>query len=402
MGRAQGCIVLTACCGFACAMGRAQGCFCLPPYRFAEMGAELRAVFVSTARCAGISTQAVAWRAAMTVPYPQPAPPEWAPQSSLWVGWPRLREEWGEAFDAARAEIAGFAALASRFVRVRMAAGDDQAAAAARAVLPAPVEVHRVPCGDIWLRDTGPLFRRAPDGELRADCFRFNGWGGKYVMPGDTETGPALAGVEGAGVHSHAFILEGGAVEHDGAGTVITTRECLLADNRNPGWSEADAEAALQVAFGARRVIWLERGLLNDHTDGHVDNLARFCGPGRVLCQTPQGDDDRNGERLGEIEDTLRSAGLDVVTLASPGPVRDEGGAIVPASHMNFVITNAAVIVPDYGRARETGVAQVLAEAFPGRPVHLLGARAILSGGGSFHCMTCQVPAPDKTPDSEE
>ena len=135
---------------------------------------------------------------------------------------------------------------------MKLAAGDDIAAEAARGVLKGAAQIVRVPSGDIWLRDTGPIFGFGEAGQRTAHCFRFNGWGGKYVMPGDTGTADALAGKEGAKAIQHDFVLEGGAVDHDGNGTVLTTRECLLNPNRNPGWSEADAERALETALGAR------------------------------------------------------------------------------------------------------------------------------------------------------
>ncbi|NBC19830.1 MAG: agmatine deiminase [Alphaproteobacteria bacterium] len=330
----------------------------------------------------------------MTAGPPPPPPPEWASQSALWVGWPRLPGEWGTAFEPARTEIAAFArALAGR-TRLRVAAGDETAIAAARESLGGCAQIRAVPTGDIWLRDTGPVFSYAPGGALLAHCFRFNGWGGRFEMPGDTETAAAIAEAEGARARLQDFILEGGAVEHDGAGTVITTRECLLNPNRNSGWTEADAEAALEAVFAARRVVWLDRGLLNDHTDGHVDNLARFCGPGRVVCQRASGADDPNSDRLAEIEARLRAAGLDVFTVPSPGFVPDAAGRALPASHLNFVTSNGLLAVPDYAARPGEGLEQAFAAAFPGMTLRRLSSRAILSGGGSFHCMTCHVPAP--------
>lgn len=321
-------------------------------------------------------------------------PPEWARQSALWVGWPRLPEEWGGALEAARAEIAEFIRLAAQYLPVKLAAGDDIAAEAARGVLKGAAQIVRVPSGDIWLRDTGPIFGFGEAGQRTAHCFRFNGWGGKYVMPGDTGTADALAGKEGAKAIQHDFVLEGGAVDHDGNGTVLTTRECLLNPNRNPGWSEADAERALETALGARRVIWLDRGLVNDHTDGHIDNIARFIGPGRAACQAPGGPGDPHRERLLAAQDTLLAAGLDVVAIPSPGRVEDEDGNPVPASHMNFVFANRALILPVYEDINGRRAAAALAKALPNWRVRPLPSRAILAGGGSFHCMTREVPAP--------
>lgn len=325
-------------------------------------------------------------------------PPEWAPQASVWVGWPRLREEWGSAFEAARQEIAVVAGELARHVPVRLAVGDADAAAAGRIAVGETAEVRQVPSGDVWLRDTGPIFAETSSGQRLAHCFRFNGWGGKYVMPGDTETAIALAEAEGAEVCQHDIILEGGALDHDGTGTFLTTRECLLNPNRNAGWDEVTAERALETALGARRIVWLDLGLVNDHTDGHVDNIARFIEPGRVICQTPMGLDDPHAERLQAAEDTLRSAGLEVVTIPSPGRVETSDGTVQPASHMNFIFANGAVLLPVYDQATGLAAAAALAEALPNHQIIPLSSRAILAGGGSFHCMTREVPALKEAP----
>ncbi|MBW8882601.1 MAG: agmatine deiminase family protein, partial [Asticcacaulis sp.] len=194
------------------------------------------------------------------------------------------------------------------------------------------------------------------------------------------------------------FILEGGALDHDGHGTVLTTRQCLLNPNRNPGWTEADAEQALAQTLGARKVIWLDDGLRNDHTDGHVDNLARFVAPGVVACPLPYGRDDPNttvydavAKRLSSQTDA-RGQPLQVVRIPSPGRILDEDGEIVPASHMNFLIANDCVVVPIYEDRPGEFAVEALQSLFPERQVLGLSSRAILTGGGSFHCISQQVP----------
>jgi agmatine deiminase len=256
-------------------------------------------------------------------------------------------------------------------------------------------EIVQARYGDIWLRDTGPIFS-AND---RCSLFTFNGWGGKYLLDHDDEVGGSVAREAGAEAVRHDAVLEGGALDWDGEGTVLTTRECLLNPNRTKGMTEAKAEALLRGTLGTIRVIWIERGLMNDHTDGHVDNIARFVAPGVVVCQTPVDGDDPNADRLDEVAAQLqgqrdaRGRLLQVVRIPSPGRVEDEEGEVVPASHMNFLIGNATVVVPTYGTKTAKAAVEALKPLFPGRAIVGLSARHILSGGGAFHCITQQQPA---------
>ena len=171
--------------------------------------------------------------------------------------------------------------------QVRLLVNGAEAEASARAALGGAAEIVPARYGDIWLRDTGPIFARLRGGAV-ALRFKTNSWGGKYDLPDDATVGEDVARLAGLPVCSFDFVLEGGAVDHDGEGTMLTTRQTLLNPNRN-GWSKAAAEAALGEAFGAKKVIWLDEGLKNDHTDGHIDNIARFVAPGRVVCQAPAG-----------------------------------------------------------------------------------------------------------------
>ncbi len=189
-------------------------------------------------------------------------------------------------------------------------------------------------------------------------------------------------------------VMEGGALDHDGAGTILTTRQCLLNPNRNLDWTEAKAKRVLAESLGTTRVVWLGDGLMNDHTDGHVDNLARFVAPGVVACPIAFGVDDPNADVYDTCARDLAQAGFDVVRIPSPGRVEDEDGEPIPASHMNFLIANGAVVVPTYGSGTASRLAgEALASVFPDREIILLPSIAILSGGGSFHCITQQEPA---------
>jgi agmatine deiminase len=328
-------------------------------------------------------------------------PAEWSPHGSLWLGFPSDESLWEEHLEPAQGEAADLAkALAGpggERVRV-LVSGDAAAAAAARLIGPArDIEIVRGQFGDIWLRDTGPIFT-VDDGAPIAVGFRFNGWGGKYILEDDDLVAEQLAAAAGVPLRACPFVLEGGALDHDGFGTVLTTRQCLLNPNRNPGWTQAAAEAALAAALGARRVLWLGDGLLGDHTDGHVDNLARFVAPGVVACPVAFGRDDPNAQiydetaRLLSSMTSARGAPLQVARIASPGRIEGPDGEPAPASHMNFVIANEAVVAPIYDEASAPFALEALRGLFPERAVIGLPSRALLTGGGSFHCITQQEP----------
>lgn len=320
-------------------------------------------------------------------------PSEQVALSSLWVGWPYLQSEWGSALDGARQEISDFVRAARRFVPVVVAVGSDDAEKSARSMLPSEnVNFCRIPMGDIWLRDTGAIIAEK-NGASVALTFQFNGWGQKYIMSGDTETASAMAAELGLVEVRRDFVLEGGAVEFDGAGRCITSRSCLLNPNRKSEWTEAVAEAALMKVFNVDTVIWLDDGLLNDHTDGHVDNLARFIAPGRVLCQHMSRSDDPNADIYARIEKELAAAGLDVVTIPSPDIISDANGVEMPASHLNFVFLPGAIIFPVYDVRLSVLAQKRLEGIFPDREIIALPSRNILSGGGSFHCMTREIPS---------
>lgn len=329
-------------------------------------------------------------------------PAEWAPHRAMWLGFPSHAELWQEDLPEAQAEVAALArALAGPGAeRVRLLTGSPEGDADARRLLGDVAGIEIVPgaFGDIWLRDTGPIFARGADG-LQAQAFRFNGWGGKYELEHDDTVAEQIAAAADTPLVRHDFILEGGAVDHDGEGTVLTTGQCVLNPNRNAGWTEAVAEAAFAEALGARKVLWLGDGLLNDHTDGHVDNLARFVAPGVVACPVAWGRGDPNADayddaarRLAGMTDATGRK-LQVVRIPSPGFVEGPEGGAIPASHMNFLIANQAVIVPLYEERPGELAVEALKTIFPDRAVIGLPSLAILTGGGSFHCITQQEPA---------
>ncbi|HEY7006291.1 MAG TPA: agmatine deiminase family protein [Sphingomicrobium sp.] len=322
----------------------------------------------------------------------RPPLPEWAPHESVWIGFPSDPQLWLGDLKPAEREVAAFAEAVhagGRGEKVWLVAANEGAAESARRLAPF-AEVIVESFGDIWLRDTGPIVIGGA-GDRRAQAFGFNGWGGKYELEGDQDIGKRLAHRAGFAIATADWILEGGAIDGDGSGTVVTTEQCLLNPNRN-SLTREETEQRLARDLGFERVVWLGSGLLNDHTDGHVDNLARFVGPGRVAVPRPT-PDDPNEPVYHDAARRLASAGLEIVPLPSPGRVLDEDGEVIPASYMNFYIGNAAVVVPQYGAPNDQAAVDAIQALFPDRAAIGLRADHILTGGGSFHCISQQVPA---------
>jgi len=321
-----------------------------------------------------------------------PPPPEWAPHEAVWIGFPSDAELWEDDLVPAQFEVVGFAkAIHANGAgeAVWLVAANEEAAAKARQLAPfAKVIVERF--GDIWLRDTGAILTGSGPNR-RAQGFRFNGWGDKYDLKGDDSIGERLAEAAGVAFAKADWVLEGGAIDGDGTGILLTTEQCLLNPNRNPGFDKEEVETRLKRDLGATKVVWLGDGLLNDHTDGHVDNLARFVSPGRVAIPEAVADDP-NAAAYADAAQALLDADLKVVAIPSPGLVEEEGEAI-PASYMNFYIGNAVVVVPQYGAPNDLAALEAIQELFPDRKAIGLRADHVLTGGGSFHCISQQVPA---------
>ncbi len=335
-------------------------------------------------------------------------PAEWAPHDAVWLAWPTHRELWGDALDEAQRSFTDFAraiadvdpASTRRGERLEVLVPDQEAEDDARAALDGTgATLRRVPFGDIWLRDTAPIFVHAPDGSVAAHCFGFNGWGEKYVLDDDDAVSWRVARAASLPGRIFPFVLEGGSVEVDGEGTLLTSRQCLLNPNRNPSMSQADVERALRESLGVEKVLWVTDGLVNDHTDGHIDTIARYVAPGVVAVMTP-GPDDPNADVLRALIEELkgltdaRGRRVELVTVPSPGRVLDEGGRVMPASHLNFYVGNTTVVVPTYGTDTADEAVRAVGALFPTRRAVGVDARAILGGGGAFHCISQQQPSP--------
>lgn len=315
-------------------------------------------------------------------------PPEWAPQEWLWIGFPHLAEEWPDCLGPAQEQIAAFAsAVADSGQEVRLLVHDEVNALRARKLVSGKVKLQQQAYGDIWLRDTGPLIR----GDGVALRPRFNGWGGKYLMQGDQEVGAELARDAGLPLMESDWVLEGGAIDGDGSGQCLTTEQCLLNPNRNPDLSRHEIEARLKRDLGFRRVVWLGDGLTNDHTDGHVDNLARFIAPGTVALPRASESDDPNAAIYADAKERLIGAELELHEIPSPGRV-ERAGKIEPASYSNFAITTHLVVVPTFDSPHDSDGIAAISALFPDRDAIGLPADAVLAGGGGFHCASQQMP----------
>lgn len=335
-------------------------------------------------------------------------PAEWDLHESCWLAWPSHGDLWQENLEPAREE---FTALCRAITGVDSTHADRPAeklnilvpdaanlALAKQALKGLPVTFHEIPFGDIWLRDSAPIFVSDLEGHVASVSFGFNGWGKKYSLPHDSEVSGNVAKAAGLRKFAFPWILEGGSVEVDGEGTCLTTRQCLLNENRNPGMSQQELEAGLKESLGAEKVLWLGDGLLNDHTDGHIDTIARYVAPGRVVCMEAASDADPNRAVMEQIAKDLASftdaqgRKLDVVRVPSPGKVVDDDGRVMPASYLNFYIANRTVVVPTYGMPNDGAAVKAIAKLFPNRQTIGSSAFAILSGGGAFHCITQQQP----------
>ncbi len=334
-------------------------------------------------------------------------PAEWDEHESVWLAWPSHADLWEDALPGVRAAFTQFAAAVadrgasggSRGERLHVLVPDEEnGRLAATALAGLDARFFVIPFGDIWLRDTAPVFLVGPGGARAAASFAFNGWGGKYVLPHDAALSGRIAEASGFPVFRLPWILEGGSVEVDGEGTCLTTRQCLLNRNRNAGMSPHAIENGLRDALGVSTILWLGDGLLNDHTDGHIDTIARFVAPGEVVCMTPAGGEDPNQRVLLQIERDLAkmrdAAGreLNVVAVPSPGLVPDADGEPMPASYVNFYIANTTVVVPAYGVPNDEVARAAIGALFPGRRAVSVPARQLLEGGGAFHCISQQVP----------
>jgi agmatine deiminase len=328
-------------------------------------------------------------------------PAEWEPHTTCWIAFPSDRSLWLEDLEPAQAEFIALAHAIAQSEPIEVLVPNSEMAAIAKVALrDLNVRFHLIPFGDIWMRDISPIFTaNRAKGMTSALIFKWNGWGHKYLLEGDDLVAPRIAESLQIPIFQFPWVLEGGAVEVDGEGTCLTTKQCLLNPNRNPDMSQAEIELGLKQALGVTKVLWIEAGLLNDHTDGHIDTIARFIAPGVVMCMQAASTDDPNYQVLEDIATQLssftdaRDRALTVIRIPSPGLILDAEDEIMPASYLNFYIANGGVIVPTYDSSFDQKAVDAIAVHFPNRTTVGLSAKKILLGGGAFHCITCHQPA---------
>lgn len=320
-------------------------------------------------------------------------PGEWEPHERTIMGWPCRESLWGPAIEQARTDYAFVANAIADFEDVTMIAGSPEDARAARAACTGRVEVVELPIDDSWLRDSGPIYVVDDAGGRLAVHFGFNAWGEKFSpWDRDAEIGGLIARELGDEVRRAPMVLEGGSVISDGAGTILTTEQCLLSPNRNPTLSREAIEELLAEHLGAERIVWLGQGLVEDRdTDGHVDLIAVFTPDRRVLAQTVAAGNP-NHERCAENLERLREAGYETIEVPHL-PYREVAGERVAVGYMNLYICNGAVIVPTAQDEFDDEALALIGAAFPGRSVVPVPGATIAYGGGGPHCITQQVPA---------
>ena len=320
-------------------------------------------------------------------------PAEWEPHERTLMGWPCRTDLWGETMDQARADYATVANAVAAFEPVTMIANAGRDAADARAACTAAVEIVELGLDDSWLRDCGPIYVVDDGGASRtAVHFGFNAWGQKFPpWDRDAAVGRLIAEHLGDRVIEGGMVLEGGSILTDGAGTLLTTEQCLLHPNRNPSMSREEIEATLRDRLGVDTILWLGMGLLEDRdTDGHVDLIAAFTKPGEVVLQTVP-EDNPNHPHCQRNQAALSAAGMEVVELPYL-PYDTVAGERVAGSYLNFYICNGGVIVPVAGADTDAAALEIIAGCYPGREVVPVPGLVLAYGGGGPHCITQQVP----------
>ena len=327
-------------------------------------------------------------------------PAEWEPQSFLQLTFPHPHSDWAYLLDKASACFVDIIEAAARFQKVLVIC-DDVKRVRAYFRNTSNVYFAQAPSNDTWARDHSGI-TVLENGKAVVQDYIFNGWGKKFEAALDNQITKNLFGrgvLQHAELKSFDFVLEGGSIESDGLGTILTTTECLLEENRNPQYSQNEIEAILKQNFGAKRILWLNSGYLaGDDTDSHIDTIARLCNENTIAyvgCNNPE---DEHFEALQkmktELEQFTTEDGIpyNLVELPFADPCFDDEGNRLPATYANFTIINGAVLLPVYGLKQDAEAVDILQQIFPGKEIIPINCRVLIEQHGSLHCVTMQYP----------
>ena len=328
---------------------------------------------------------------------------EWEPHAATWLTWPHDEAHWPEKFHLVPDLWAQMVRELERGEEVHILIHDDATRVAAdqamskAGVVGRNVRLHSVANNFPWMRDHGPIFLRSGKGDVLATHWRYNAWGGKWRHDLDAKIPERVADLAGVERIDVPMVLEGGSIDTNGGGLLLTTESCLLNKNRNPEYKKDVIESYLKKYLGMEKILWLTGEVAGDDTDGHVDDLARFVAPGTVFAQIERNKSDANYEALAENVRRLAkmtdvtSRPLQVTEVPLPAPVIYEDVRL-PASYANFYIGNEVVLVPVFKDPNDQRAVDTLERAFPGRRVVPIDARDLIWGMGAFHCVTQQQP----------
>jgi agmatine deiminase len=329
-------------------------------------------------------------------------PAEWEPHAATWLAWPHKPETWPGKFEPIPAIWQKLVQTLARFEPVHLCAGGDAVMAQARELVGnvPNVTLHDIPTNDVWARDHGPMFLSgAANLESSLVDWEYNAWGGKYPpFDLDNAVPQQVAALTGRRMFSPGIIMEGGALENNGAGTILTTEPCLLNPNRNPQLNRAQIEQYLRDYACADKILWIGGSVEGDDTDSHIDELARFVGPTTVVAALESDPQDVNYEPLQEnfrLLQTLSDAQgrpLEVIPIPMPRPLFYDEQRL-PACYMNFYIANGVVIVPTFDDPNDKVALDTLGRLFPDREIIGIQSIDLVWGLGAFHCITQQQPA---------
>ena len=330
-------------------------------------------------------------------------PAEWETHSGTWLAWPHNPETWPKQdMQQVETEFMGIIRPLAKNESVHILVNDEDMGNAVESTLNVNnvemknIFLHDIPTNDSWIRDYGPNFIIQSDGKVAANDWDFDSWGRKYKWELDDLAGTVIAEESGLHHFKPEIVLEGGAIEVNGAGTCVTTESCILNPNRNNGISRDAMETVLKDYLGISKVIWLHGEMEGDDTDGHIDNLARFVNPTTMVCAIEEDDEDPNYRCLKNNFDHLRSATdqddnlFEIVALPMPGYI---GSPRLPASYANFYIANKSVLVPVYGHPNDKRALSILEPLFPEREIIPIPSTTLILGLGGVHCLTQQQPA---------